>query len=441
MSNDPQQQRRDQILAASAARRVQVAQSGEQPAPVATVTIPEPPPAPAEMTPQQAYANRKEWSVKDGFKIEVVAKGTRPNPGGRPQTMQGGNTRTIDAGARGQNRNQNNVVAVPGRAGAGVKPMAGGRGGVQPVSPVQKVSPVRTQSQTGEVATMLAPQGQPQQRATAAPMPTQSSAPVVDLSVVMSYWSRPTLVEKQQRLMFAQSVRPVGSLVWVNPSDRIRLSGPTLALIAKSPNVQPTVDMGPWMRWGVAAVCNTEFVAIFDDDCMPGPRWIEAAIARLQQSDEHTVVAAGGILYGSDAYDDVRLVGPEAPPAGEVEVDVGRGAWVMRTSTARLVVARARASDVLSTGIHVAAAVQDAGALTIVLPYGRDHALWGMLETPLTEHSMSTRIDEEARAGNAPMSAEEMREQIYGAYRESGWVPWCVMLADASENSVASESG
>lgn len=428
MSNEQPQSRREQILAASSARRVQVAQSADAP-PIATVTVPAAEPAPPVETPQQKYANRQSWSPKDGFEIAVVPKGTRPKSGGRPQPT-GQNTRTIDAGARAQNRNnQSNVVAVPGRAGSGVKPMiGGGRGGVTPVQHV------RTQSSSGVEATMIAPQGAaPQARPVAAPAVAPSSAPVVDLSVIMSYSARPQLVEKQQRLMSAQSVRALASMVWVNPSDRIRMSGPTLALIAKLPNVQPTVDFGPWMRWGIAAMCNTEFVAVFDDDCLPGPRWIESAIARLQQASEHTVIAAAGMLYSSDNADDVRLVGPEAPPSSEVEVDVGRGAWIMRTSTARLIVAKARANDVLSTGIHIASVAQDQGALTIVLPYPREnHATWGMLETPVVEHSISSRIDEEYRAGNMEFDSNAIRAQIFAAYREQEWTPWCVMLADSA---------
>lgn len=422
-------ERRAQIIASSARRAAAAAMSSAvtgqqsepqmQMAPAQVQSVPTPVVAPAPAV-GQVFNRNKDYDIK------VVPHGTKPSQAGqRPVTTPGrvGNVQTVTGGRPGGPR-QSNVTAASGshapRTGSNIQQTS--RTGAQQ-RPVSQAQAVRT---SGVVATPRV----------VAPVPTQSSAPTVDASVVLAYHMRPGTVEKQQRMLIAQSVQPVGSVSWLNPPNVGRFPDAIQAILDQRPNVKPNLDMGPWARWSLAAVCTTEFFVILDDDCNPGPRWLELALQRLASAGQQDVVCAGGALYRTDACNDQILVGPEAPPTVEVEVDIGRGGWVMRTELARLVVAKLRFSELLSTGLHVASVCQELDGVQIVMPYAADHTNWGMLEPLRAEGSVTMRLHEAAAAGQSE-SPEVIADSAYKAYREEGWMPSCVV--NASVDTVRTE--
>ncbi len=150
------------------------------------------------------------------------------------------------------------------------------------------------------------------------------------------------------------------------------------------------------------------------------------------------IVAAAGVLFQSDSFDATLPIGPESLQREEVDVDIGRGAWLIRTDLARTVPNFPQLGSALSTSIHVAAAMQHAGASTVVLPYPHNQpGVWGMLETAKQPGSMSARFDRESQQGRGP-NAEAMRRADYDVYRHgAAWEPLCVMATQAEEDTVA----
>lgn len=403
--------RRAQILAASARRQ----QQAGAPAPAA-------PTGPIPAPPKQAFAST---SNKE-FQVSIVPPGTPKERLRNPQNVTPGTTPgVITVGQGRQNtRGARNVQPVAG----------GGRGGnVQPVSgppnaTVRQIQKVQTQSRTGVQAQMSVPTPG-QQPARPAPRLVPQAAPPVDATLVLSYHNRPQLAEQHLRYVFAQSVAPAALMAWINPGDAALPATVTTAL-ENAFTIHPKYDMGPWMRWAVASQAYTEYVIVLDDDCMPGPKWIERAIERLSRGDQHDVVSAAGEVFSADAWDAIRLVGPQAPPSQEVQADVGTGGWVMRTETARIIAATPRASEMLSTGMHIAACVQAHNGSIIVLSYDHDRAGWGMLEPQRSEGSMSQIANSDPEGPNA----SELRDAIYGEYRAGGWMPLCVAIADSASD-------
>lgn len=423
-------------------RRIQIQQAAARRAASSSQANPAAPPsstAPAApMTPMQqrlaAHARGEAWAQLDGAapkdaKVGIVATGTKPTDIGGG-ARQPGQPIVVGQTRGGGSRVSTNVQAVGSSARSGVQRRS--TPGGQNVSVVRRVG---STSSTGVEASLVVPAGAPTTASARATVPApRTDVPEVDLSIVLAYWGRANLVATQLRMLRAQSVRPFGMFMWHNANDRGKFPAQVQALIDAEPSSSPTIDMGPWMRWAVASQCNTEFVLVFDDDCLPGPRWIELALARLSSASESDVIAAAGAIYNSDRFDDFAVVGPEAgaQPGEELEVDVGRGAWLMRTHVARAIASRMRPVEVLSTAHHVAATVQDLGGLTIVLPYGRSKDGWGMLEAPKAEGSMSSRIAEEAEAGRA-QPPDDIRAFVYGSYRDAKWMPLCVAFSDAPD--------
>jgi hypothetical protein len=262
-------------------------------------------------------------------------------------------------------------------------------------------------------------------------MPTAQPATGL-VTVIMSQHLRPDSLEKQFRALTASGVSENHMICWVNPAKQ-RLND---RLLQGIPHVRANMDMGPWMRWTLIGAVRTKYVLIIDDDCIPGNRWLAAAVARLEaaeQNDDPMVIAAAGSILQNDGYDDQLPIGPESLQRQETTVDLGRGAWLMTTELAREVADFPQIGSWLSTAVHVAAAAQHSGASTVVLPYPHNQRdVWGSLAAAQTQGSMSAQFDAEASQGRGPGSAA-MRKLDYVLYREVGWEPLCVMQAEVGD--------
>lgn len=275
--------------------------------------------------------------------------------------------------------------------------------------------------------------------------PTAAAAPIVDLTIMLSQRARPTLIERQRRAIDTSTVRPAAIACFVNPVG-VQLNDRALAGIA---TIKAGYDMGPWMRWRFAEETETKYVLVLDDDCIPGLNWMRLALERLElaeQRGEKIVVAAAGHVYQSDSFDDVYPVGPEAPRLDEVIVDTGRGGWMLPREALSAILAYPRlgsmpASQRLAVGVHVAAALQDAGYHLVVLPFSpADKASWGMLESPLEQGSTSAMIDAQAKA-QADYPATWYREDVYTKYRAADWETLVVMASAPTEQLDQNEFG
>ncbi len=256
-----------------------------------------------------------------------------------------------------------------------------------------------------------------------------AQTPVV--TVIMSQHQRPATLEVQYRTLAASGVGDGELWCWVNPSG-VRLNDGLLGRVVR---FSANRDMGPWFRWSLVSCVPTKYTLVIDDDCTPGPQWISHAIQRLERAaaeGDKLVIVAAGVSHSSDHVDDVQLLGPESLHREEIDVDIGRGAWLMSTDLARSVLNFPQVGSLLSTAIHVAAATQNEGAQLVVLPYPHnDRHAWGMQEAPQTEGSMSKRIDNEARQGQGPTAAA-LRTADYDVFRSVGWEPLCVIAASAT---------
>lgn len=417
------EERRAQILA-NATRRQQQAAATAQP-----VTAPVHNPAPAVAAPAPAAAAQgprapRATSTNKEVQVNVVPKGTKPAQAARQNP--GGTARQIGAqGARTGSRTNRNVQQGRPAQGNVVRP------GTSSTS-VQRVPSAGQRAQAGTApAAATSPAAQ-----RVAPVQMQSNAPVADLSIVLAYHARATLVTPQLRAIAASSVRPVGMVAWVNPSEIGQFPAHVLRDLEQVAPIYPTADMGPWMRWAIAGQCATKYVAVLDDDCLPGPKWFQAAIERLDVAGESDVVVAAGAIYNSDNPSDMQLLGPEQIPQTEQGPDIGRGGWIMRSHVARQIANTMRYSEILSTGIHVASVVQSMDGSHILLPYSADRTTYGMLEAPRTENSISTRLAAIASVDPEVQTPEAIREIAYYAYRDDGWMPLVVASSEETVRTI-----
>ena len=233
--------------------------------------------------------------------------------------------------------------------------------------------------------------------------------PTGDVTVILySSGEAPQLLAQQLNAIRRQSMQPAQVLVHVDGSH-----GHDEQSLMKIGTARTPMNVGRHFRIPLAREVHTRYVAILEEDAIPGSNWLERAVSALMQadSDEYTagpaVVACSGVLQGSPNPVDAHLVGPELPRGEEtLVVDFGRQGWVFAREFARVAESLPRvgaSSD--SVGILLAAAAAHCGIPTVVLDYGVQHENWG------STHPKTVGLDPHDTAA------------AFLAYLEMGWEP------------------
>ncbi len=423
------------------ARLQQQAQQAPQP----TMSYPAPPPqgappvgapgtVPQMMPPQgmQAPPGKKETVLRArqmsgpaGMSAQLVAAdGRNMTPQGQPaaRSVRGANVvESPHTGANVRVQGQERTTHVRGAKLVGQQTMA------PAVAPMGRPMPMPPQQHHAQPAAPPWIGGGVIQPAAA----QQPGVMVADLTIMIAQNARGDLLQKQVESIRDQTLAPAIVAVTINPGNS-RLND---QLLNGMERFTAGKDMGPWWRWRIAQEFETKYMLIIDDDCFPGKQWVRRAIERMEIAEsrgERIVVACAGARYNSDNYDDLVIIGPEAPTEQEVEVDLGRGGWLLRTEDLDHFHSFPRLGHkTLSIPTHFAASMSyeddDKERIhTIVLAYQfNDRSMWGMTQPPQSKLSLSFRIDQQAEAGLG-YPADWFRQECYSVYRSAGWEPMCV---------------
>ena len=177
---------------------------------------------------------------------------------------------------------------------------------------------------------------------------------------------------------------PVASIyVWVNgisdpeALDSLRLLMPRARFVISDENV------GVWARFAYGLNVTTEYTVIFDDDTVPGIRWIENCINTFKSRP--ALLGTVGLIYNSrDRYMDHIRVGWPSANSEPVEVDIVGHSWFFKTSWLSYYWAsRDDLSGLEFCGedMHFSYALQEQCIPTVVPPHpSHDRDLWGSLQ-------------------------------------------------------------
>ncbi len=372
------------------------------------------------------------------FQIRVLSAGAEPvNPTTRGSG--GGVVRKVSGDSRRSNSAMEMTVSTGaqsrGAAGGGTVRKISDPGVAQQAYGAATVAPQQAQPQPSAAQVPLQNQ-QPLQNFEAAPPPVpQAQGARADVTVYLTCFERPNYFRRQLLALRNQTIQPSNVVVIVNRGevnqDEQALSGAAVSIIRANSN------LGPWFRFTAALEAPSKYVCVLDDDTLPGPRWLEMAIARLEAAEQEPeigtlCIAVAGEVFRSDNPADRYEVGPHSPRAEELEVDIGRQGWVFRKELLLPFFNTPRqGTGQIGWAHHLAATLQLEEVLTVVLPYAPNNKeAWGMLESASTERSVSQAVERTAGQGGPNLTF--LREQLYKGYRKLGWAPLSVLDAQAA---------
>ncbi|HHZ95641.1 MAG TPA: glycosyltransferase family 2 protein [Flavobacteriales bacterium] len=147
-----------------------------------------------------------------------------------------------------------------------------------------------------------------------------------DITVILNCYRRPEYLKEQIEAVRNQTVPAEQIWVWVNHHED------NADFDFESLNVDRVIrndyNWKFYGRFAIAMLARTKYIALFDDDTIPGSQWLENC---LQTMNTHQGILVGnGISLTTNQYVGRELVGWTTSNAETIEVDLGGHAWLFK---------------------------------------------------------------------------------------------------------------
>jgi hypothetical protein len=174
------------------------------------------------------------------------------------------------------------------------------------------------------------------------------------------------------------------------------------------------VNLGVWSRFAFALNCKSKYVCIFDDDTIPGTKWIENCINTIQT--HNGLLGTRGVIFNVNSgvnnpvFENYIEHGWKYPNEQTQKVDIVGHAWFFERDWLSAFWREIPADDIFFAGedMHFSYSIQKyLGLNTYVPPHPHnDKEMWGSIP----ESAWSYGTDQHATSAFA---AEEMKKYLY----------------------------
>ena len=147
------------------------------------------------------------------------------------------------------------------------------------------------------------------------------------ITTILNCYKRPEYLQKQIEAVHNQTVSTDDIWVWYNkPEDQEQYDLSVLG-VKTSTNNHNFKFHG---RFAFALLAQTKYVAFFDDDTIPGPKWFENCLKTMETNPG--ILGCSGVVLKSDNYRDNYKVGWAYGIHNEepYEVDLVGHAWFLK---------------------------------------------------------------------------------------------------------------
>jgi len=145
-----------------------------------------------------------------------------------------------------------------------------------------------------------------------------------EVTVILNGFNRPENLSEQIDAINNQTIKPKEILLWLNNSE-----GFDKNLTDKITTVTSNKNFGVWARFAFALNANTEYICIFDDDTIPGVKWLENCVETMKTHEG--LLGTKGLVYRDDtSYHYHDVYGWDNPNTETVQVDIVGHAWFFK---------------------------------------------------------------------------------------------------------------
>ena len=149
---------------------------------------------------------------------------------------------------------------------------------------------------------------------------------IEDITVILTCYRRAEYLTKQIEHIRNQTTKPKEIWIWVN--DHVDNRGIDFTTFDVDRVFRNDHNWKFYGRFAAALLADTEYVAFFDDDTLPGSRWFENCMDTMEESPG--ILGGAGVLLKEDRYFGHQRVGWSSENEETTEVDLVGHAWFFR---------------------------------------------------------------------------------------------------------------
>jgi len=147
-----------------------------------------------------------------------------------------------------------------------------------------------------------------------------------DITVILNCYRRPYNLKMQVDAIRAQSVKPVQIWLWINYHEDNKDFDPSTLGVDKV--FSNDFNWKFYGRFAAALLADTEYIAIYDDDTIPGKRWHENCLKTMKTHEG--ILGSAGIILKSDRYVNHDRCGWPTQNREVTEVDLVGHSWFFK---------------------------------------------------------------------------------------------------------------
>jgi glycosyltransferase involved in cell wall biosynthesis len=152
------------------------------------------------------------------------------------------------------------------------------------------------------------------------------------VSVVLNLYKRPNNLEKQFELIEKQTLKPKEIILFKDETDPVsNIEIPESIKDKFSLKILISKNVGVWGRFSAALLSKSTYVCVFDDDTMPGHRWLENCHSSMLKKEG--LYGTVGILMEKPKkypFEKYIRIGWLNPNKHSVEVDLVGHSWFFK---------------------------------------------------------------------------------------------------------------
>ena len=147
-----------------------------------------------------------------------------------------------------------------------------------------------------------------------------------DITVILNCYRRPYNLKMQVDAIRSQSVKPVQIWLWINYHEDNKDFDPSTLGVDKV--FSNDFNWKFYGRFAAALLADTEYIAIYDDDTIPGKRWHENCLKTMKTHEG--ILGSAGIILKSDRYVNHDRCGWPTQNREVTEVDLVGHSWFFK---------------------------------------------------------------------------------------------------------------
>jgi hypothetical protein len=243
----------------------------------------------------------------------------------------------------------------------------------------------------------------------------------VGITAIMTVYNRPYCLLEQYKAIISQTVTPEEIFIWINKGvKREEVCEQLDKILELSPEVRVIDCNYNWKfhgRFTLPLLARTEYVAMFDDDTIPGRKWFENCLESMETA--RGIMGTVGILLQGPSYSPFTRHGWPSQNEHITKVDLVGHAWFFAQEWAKYMwyeppVMWDNGEDIMFSYL----CQKHGGIKTFVPPHPKkDSEMWGSVKSRYG-------ADDVANCIVAPNHGQE-RNQVVRSCCNHGWKLVC----------------